>query len=143
MKKTLLALLFILIVSLPVSAANFVELGRDEDYLIYVDINSIEERSTYGNNYIVAWVKWIPRGEALKELSAIFEPKSVDCFMSFYAYDKNHKRGQRLMYTLYDKKGNVIVSDSQAFSLGQYQEIIPGSYSELFYDMVMLHYNNP
>lgn len=64
MRKFVASVFFLLLLSTSAFAANFVEIVHSEHYLIYVDTDSIALRG----NHIVAWSKWIPRGEEKKGL---------------------------------------------------------------------------
>lgn len=140
MKKIVFMLLLILCMCLPAYAANFVEIRRDEDALVYADVDSIELRKTYNNEYVVAWFKWIPRSEVAKELFKEYK-KTVDHEMQLYAFNKNVRQFQMLSRNIYNKKGNVINSGSWPFQISEYEEIVPGTYSELMYDFAIYYYN--
>lgn len=140
MKKVLLCLVFILGFGLPAWAANFAEICRDENYLIYLDIDSISERTSYGHNYVVAWTKWIPRGDSHKELLRSYGIKSVGYIMQLFAFDQNMEKIQALSVNVYDKKGNVVDRYSGQFSVGKYEEVVPQTYGELMYNLVIYTY---
>lgn len=140
MKKIILLLLLILCLCAPADAVNFVEIGRDDNYLVYLDLDSIELRKAYSDEYVVAWIKYIYRGDIAKNLSKEYK-KDVGYLMAFEAYNKDYKQSQTLSETLYDKKGFAIVNDSQTFQKSKYEEIIPHTYGDLSYDLVMLYYN--
>lgn len=140
MKKIAIVLFLLFSLSVPACAADFVELGRDDNRLIYVDVDSIALRKTDNSEYVVAWIKMIPRGDEAKELSKEYK-KPVDYDMTFSALNKNIKQIQPLSRHLYDKKGNVIIGDSWPFQSSRYGEAIPGTVGEAIYDFVMNYYN--
>lgn len=61
--------------------------------------------------------------------------------MEFYAYDKNFKQMQLLARNVYDNRKCVIYSDSWHFSSSNFKEIVPQSYGEWVYDLVIYAYN--
>lgn len=140
MKKIAFVLFFLFSLCMPVYAANFVEITRDDNYLVYIDVDSIASRTSYNHEYVVAWSKWIPRGDEAKELSKEYK-KPVNHEMSFIALNKNIKQIQTLSRHLYDKKGNIINGGSWPFQTSNYKEVIPDTYGETFYDFIMFYYN--
>lgn len=136
-----LLLFLLLCMSSPAYAVNFVEILRNENDLIYLDLDSVSQRSSLGRDYIVAWVKWIPRGDKLKEQSKLYKTNSLDYIIRLSAFDKNLKQVQVLAFSAYDKKGNVIASNSWQFSPSDYSEIAPQTYGDWIYDIVMFNYN--
>lgn len=140
MKRIALILFLLFSLCVPVYAANFVEIARDDRYLIYIDADSIELRKTNNNEYIVAWIKWIYRGDSAKELSKEYKQK-VDHKMSFLALNRDARQMQSLSDHLYDKKGNILEDGSWQFQSSEYSEVIPNSYGELIYDFIMFYYN--
>lgn len=140
MTKITLALFLLFSLCLPAYAVNFVEVIRDDDVLIYADVDSIELRKTNNDEYVVAWFKLIPRSEVIKESYKEYK-KIIDHEMQLFAFNKNVRQSQKLSRNIYDKTGKSIGSISSPFQFSAYSETVPGSYGEVFYDFAMTYYN--
>ena len=136
MKKIILMALFIFCFSTPLYAANFVEVYRDDNILIALDTSSIEKR----DDYIVAWTKWIPRGETKTKHEKKLKTK-ISHYMEFTAYNLTLKQFQFLMRVYYSPKNSVIDSYSENFAMYRYKDVIPDSIGYLLYDLVIDYYN--
>lgn len=136
MKKiaTILFLLFCLCV--PAYAVNFVSVTSYDGGLYYVDEDSIEQRKTYSDEYVVAWIKLVPLGDFAKEEAKEYK-KPVDYELLLWAFNKDTKQMQSISYVIYDKKGTIIKNGSRPFNVNNYEEIIPGSVGEVVYNAVM------
>lgn len=134
MKKIILMALFIFCFSTPLHAANFVEVYRDDKYLLAIDTSSIEKR----DGHIVAWTKYILRGEAKTKEEKRLKTK-VDFLMQFSVYNPSKKQSKTLSWFYYSPNREVV--DKGSISFSQYEDIIPGTLGELLYDLVTDYYN--
>lgn len=136
MKKTLahLFIMLSLFITSTAHAVNFVEIIRNDRWLVYVDTDSIERR----DDYLVAWTKWIPRGEQAAEARKRFK-KTIVHQMSFDAYNTQRRQTQTLHFVIYGENGTIIESDSRPFAPSGYSEIIPGTNGATLYDFIMLN----
>lgn len=136
-KKIALLLFLLFFMSTPVEAANFVKVTESSNnYIIYVDVDSIQEK----DNYIVAWAKWVPVGSAIQELRNLLN-KEITHYLVLSAYHENYRQGQTLSRTYYDKARKEIVTDSYQFDPSRYEEISRGSVGESIYDFVVETYH--
>lgn len=140
MKKIALVLFLLFSLCEPAYAVNFVEVNRDNDYLIYLDVDSIELRTSYDNEYVFVWTKWIPRGDRAKELSNVYK-NPVDYEMNGIALNKNIKQIQPLFLVIFDKTGNVVDMSDWPFEMSKYNEVIPDTYGGFIYNSAMNYYN--
>lgn len=139
MKKVALLLLLTLCLCVPANAANFVSVTSYDGGLYYVDKDSIEQRRTYNDEYVVAWIKLVPLGDKAKKDAKEYK-KPVDYELFLWALNKDAKQMQPISYVIYDKKGIIIKNDSRPFDVNNYTEIIPGSVGETVYNFVV-NYN--
>lgn len=141
MKKVLFCFVLVLGFVLPASAEIFMKINDDENYLIYVDIASVEQRTSDGNDYIVAWVKFIPRGEMLKRKLKLYQLTSIGHMSEFVAFSKDLMLSQLLAARIYDEKGKMLYDGSSEFSPDKYEEVAPETYGERVYNQVMHIYS--
>lgn len=134
MKSIVIAFMLVLLLVVPANAAKFIEIHRDEDGIISVDTDSVISRS----DYVVAWVKAIPRGRNLKSFKEVAPKASF--VLEFIAFNKQQKQFQALIANYYDEKGNSLASDSSPFARHKYQEIAPNTLADYIYDTVMRIY---
>ena len=140
MKKALVFVFLLLaFLASPSHAANFVEVISDEDFLVYIDIDSIESRKDYGDEYIVSWVRMIPQDEMGKKLKKEYR-SDVERIMTFAAFAPKRKQYQELRVIIYGPKGKVIEDNSMLFFSARYEEIVPESRGETIYNFVISHY---
>jgi hypothetical protein len=119
----------------PSYAANFVEIARGENYIMYVDTDSIEFRNTAGNYYVVVWAKSFYREEYRSQLKRLYG-SDYFCHLGCMAYNLGAKQFQSLYSSFYDSKGDVVDKSSQHFNPYAYDEIPPGTNNELVYNFV-------
>ncbi len=136
MKKIILMALFIFCFSTPLYAATFVEVYRDDKFLIALDTSSVEKRG----DHVVAWTKCILRGEEKAKEEKRLKTK-VEYYMEFRAYNPTLTQHQLLARLYYSPKNSVIDRYSQNFSTYRYQDVVPDSIGELLYDLVIEYYN--
>lgn len=140
MKKVLFCFVLVLSFVLPANAENFVEIMDNENVLIYIDVDSVEQRTSDGNDYIVAWLKFIPRGEDLERVLKFFQLTSVGHMSEFWAFSKDLKLMQVLTVRIYDEKDKMLDETSCEFSLDRYDEVAPETYGEWLYEQAMYYY---
>lgn len=116
-------------------AANFVEILRNEEYLVYIDIESMQDKSMY----VSVWEKWIPRGRTAIEAKKAYK-SDVDFYMNLCAYKKDSREWQPLAFYAYLKNGKIEqeVSAHEPYSF-KWEPIVPGSIGEDMYRLIM-HY---
>lgn len=139
MKKFLLCLLSIIIISSPAYAAKFETIAESDEFTVLLNIESISKRSDYGREYVVAWTKWIPKKDKSEELSKEYKSK-IDYEMVFFAFDQKFRQIQELSFSVYDLTGKIVANQSRQFYTAQYTEIIPDTLGEDMYDAVMYFY---
>lgn len=133
MRKFVLSLLLLLCLAIPSQATNFIEVARDDNFLIYLDNDSIEDRG----EYVVAWSKCIPRGEAKKRFDKEANA-NVSSILYFHAFNKKYKQEQTLSAIAYDSTGRNVLNENRKFSDSQYNEIAPTSHLNHLYGIVSL-----
>ena len=122
-------------------AVDFIEVVSDDNFLIYVDFNSIEYRQDYADNYIVVWTQWFPRGETRKDMQKNIH-EGIGHILFLDALNPERRQWQALSSITYGLKGNQLEDHSTRFSSINYEEIPPGSYGSAIYDFVIKHYRN-
>lgn len=132
MKKILCSFAFIILFTSTSFAANFVEIIRDENFLIFVDTESIQ----YKNSHYVAWSKWILRGENAKEAKKRYK-KPVSHIMMLDAYKKESREVQLLASYTYATDGSILNSASREISVNKWDAVIPQSYGDVIYQAVI------
>lgn len=113
-------------------AANFVEVYRDDRYLIFIDVSSLEDHG----DYVTVWEKWIYRGRKLEEMKKKFGEK-IAYDISLNAYKKNTKESQSLSCSTYDNNGIVLFNYNLTFSPYKFEPIFPESIGEFLWGRVM------
>lgn len=138
MKKILLicAIALFCFTGISQAASNFIEIARDDNYLVYLDADSLEDKG----NYVLAWTKWIPRGEALKNEQETCRSK-IDHSMILVAQNKKARQYQ-VLYRIFYYRSNVVSSEKIKFNSSNYSQIIPGSYAEFIWEATMKIYRN-
>ena len=137
MKKLFVAVVLIIALASPSYAVNFVEIGRDSRYVVFIDTDSIARRDYIGNQYyIVAWVKRIPRGETAEERKKEYKA-DVDYEIDLFAINNDVKQFQVLSWLIYDKNGNALDQRTRKFSPINYDEVTPGTLGELIYNTIL------
>ena len=131
MKKVIVALLLVFCVASMASAANFVEIYRDDDCLYYLDSDSFQDKG----DYATCWTKFIPRGEELKRANKIFK-KNVSYFMEFYAYKLNERQSQKLAAYVYYENGEHEELLNSNLSMDNWKEVIPETIGEFIWECV-------
>lgn len=143
MKKILCMLFLLLCFVMPASAANFVEIHRDEKWSIQLDFDSLPKESdlvklkklgpTGGIN---VWIRWVPQGEQVKELERIYgRPVGYMLWNGAYSEDAKSYRDWALL--AYSPRGDVV--DNTKYP-GQWTSIPPGTYHEMCYDYILSLY---
>jgi C-terminal processing protease CtpA/Prc len=131
-RKIILAFFLVVCLSVPARAARFVEIYGDNKRLMYVDVDSIEDR----DEYLLVWVKSVFLGEEKEEMDRLFED-SMDYSLHSYALNKNLKQMQTLSSVIYNIKGVISWQTSDNFSRYNFDEIVPNSLGEVVYDSVI------
>lgn len=132
MKKLFCSLLLIAIFASVSPAANFVEVVRDENFLILIDAESIQDKGSY---YVV-WSKWIPRSKWARDAAGKYK-KPVSHTMNFDAYKKDSKECQITASYVYDNDGGILDSGSSEVYTNRWQPIVPQTYGDIVYQSVM------
>lgn len=135
MKKLLVGALLLFCFALPAWSANFVEIVRNDENLIYLDLDSIEMRTQAHNRYLVVWTKWISRGEEAKKDAKIYK-QPVDYIMELFACNMEQRQIQRLSSLYYNKKGQIIDKYLNEFLVSRYIDIPPQTYADWIYEIV-------
>ena len=113
-------------------AANFVEVLREDKYIIYLDISSLEDKG----DYVTVWEKWVYRGGKLQE----WKKKHGEKFaydMILWAYKTNAKESQILSWYAYGNDGVVLDSNNGTFSPYSFTPLPPNSIGESLWGRVM------
>ena len=133
MKKVIILILLLLSFASAANAANFMEIMRDDRFLIYIDTESIQDKDSYCS----VWEKWIPRGKEATEIKKELKG-DVDYWMRLTAHKKDAKESQTLAMYVYMKNGRIkeFVSSNTPLSF-KWKPIIPGSVAEEIYDLIM------
>lgn len=131
----------------PASAANFVEVIRDDKNLVYIDLASVQDKQYY---YTV-WEKWIPRTIEIKHIiqKALEQSRhnikiSADDFshqLILCAYHKTEPKYETLAIYYYDKNGNTILRESLPFDPYQWSDIPPNTYAEYLHKWIINNIN--
>ncbi|MCE5201150.1 MAG: hypothetical protein LLF78_01355 [Synergistaceae bacterium] len=131
-KKIIVALLLAFCVASMASAANFVEIYRDDDYYsIYLDSDSFQNKG----DYVTCWKKCIPIGEELKRVNKISK-KKVSHFMYFDAYKLNERQSQNLAQYVYFENGEHEELFNSNLSIDKWKEIVPETVGEHIWEWV-------
>lgn len=133
MKKIILGLLLIFCVVSMASAANFVEIGRDENYLIYIDMDSLQNKG----DYLTCWIKTIPRGKELEKLNKNSKNK-LSFIMLFSAYKVNERQMQALATYFYYEDSDHETILNRNLTINGWEEIIPQTYAEFIWEYLNL-----
>ena len=113
-------------------AANFVEIYRDDRYLISIDASSLKDHG----DYVTAWEKKIYIGRKLEEVKKKYGEKT-DYNMELWAYKTNAKEGQLLSWCVYGNDGVVLGSNNSTFSPYGFMPLPPESIGEILWESVM------
>jgi len=130
-KKIIMALLFIFCIASTANAANFVEIYRDNNYLVYLDLDSFQNKG----DYATCWTKLIPMGKELERQNKAFN-KNVSHFINFGAYKLNEHQLQFLSGYVYFENGADLVLLHSDFSIYNWQEIVPESIGEYIWKSI-------
>jgi hypothetical protein len=149
MKKfglTLITVLtFIMLFStMQAEATSFAQIIRDTEAVYYLDVDSVQLRSGNGSEYVVGWIKYIPRGAALRgynNISRRLGKNKVDSLMLLYAINPNVRQLQEISSVIHDVHGGVLETSENGFSSYSYKEVVPSSYGEVIYDAILNCYN--
>lgn len=131
MKRIILALLLVFCVASMASAANFVEILRNDKFFIYIDVDSLQNKG----DYVTCWTKWIPKGKELERYNKMFK-KKVSHLMGFDAYKVNDRQTQRLAEYCFYKNGEYEKNFAWDLTSNGWVEIVPQSYSESIWESV-------
>ena len=134
MKKMMMSLLLALMLTLVPScllAAEFVEIYRDREYLIYLETSSIQDHGTYYQ----AWTKRVYLGEAKNEESKRYN-KKVDFVMVLSAYAKKTKQDSFLAIHVYAEDGKSIESKDFSNLPISWNSVVPDSIGEIIIEAV-------
>lgn len=118
-------------------SASFVEIYRDDDYLIFLDTSSLKDQGSY----VTVWNKWVFRGKKLEQAKKNYG-KTFSYSMELRAFKKDVKEVQLLSIYLYGNDCAVLDSHTQSFSPYEYEPIVPDSIGELLWERVMALTNN-
>jgi hypothetical protein len=132
-KRIILALLLVFCVASTASAANFVEICRDDYFLIYIDIDFLQPKG----DYVTCWTKWIPRGKELEKVNKFFK-KKVSHYMQFYAYKIYDRQSQELVKLVYFENGEFETFLNRNLTINGWKEIIPQTYGEMIWELVKI-----
>lgn len=124
-RKMILVFLLMLCVATTASAANFVEIIRDDSFLVYLDLDSLQDKG----DYLTCWTKWIPRGKEAQQYKNYYK-KTVVHQMIISAYKKNTCQKQDIAIYTYFKEGNYSEDLVRNLTSEGWQDIIPQSYGE-------------
>ncbi len=113
-------------------AENFVEVARDENFIVYIDLSSLKDQG----EYVTVWEKWILRGKALEKEKKI-SGLEFAYHMFSYAYKTNIKESQIISRYDYDNDGMVLDSHNWTFSPYEFNPLVPGSIGEFLWERVM------
>lgn len=130
-RKIILAFLLIFCFAYTASAANFVEIIRDDNFLIYIDVDSLQDKG----DYLTCWTKWIPRGKELERYNKMTK-KKVSHLMGFDAYKVNDHQSQRLAEYYYYKNGEHEKNFAWNLTSNGWEELVPQSYGEFIWGRV-------
>lgn len=131
MRKIILAFLLILCVASTSRAVDFVEIIKDDNFLIYIDADSMQKEG----DYWTFWTKWIPRGEQLKLINKT-KNKKVSHIMQFSAFKIKIPQRQLLAEYYYYKNGEYEKNFASEFIYNGWQEVPPESYAKLFWEII-------
>lgn len=131
MKKIIMALLFIFCIASTANAANFVEIHRDDNFIIYLELDSFQNKG----DYATCWTKLIPRGKFLERQNKL-NKKNVSHFMRFDAYKLNEFQIQLLQAIVYFKDGGNNTLYSSNLLANKWEEVVPGSIAEAVWKSV-------
>ena len=131
-KALLFLLIFCLLAVFNSSAARaeegYFEIGRTEDIIYSLYFPSVEDRG----DYIVGWIKEIIRHPNNKTNKKI-DGKTPHYHMVLLAANRDRKQIQTLSFAVYDKDGQVLISDSRPFNSYSWDDCIPNTVGEAFW----------
>lgn len=133
MKKLAIALTLVFLWTFPCWGSNFIEIYRDNNFLIYVDNDSVKD----SGRFFSVWTKWILRGAALKDNRKYY--KSMDYFLELTSYMRNERLTRLDDMVIYDKDRRVI---SNKHNYSGWKNVVPQSVGEAVYDTLNLMYKN-
>lgn len=136
-KVLFISVVVVLICATSALASQFVELMRDDQLIIMVDVESIRDKG----DYVVAWSKWIPRGRFTTELKKLYKA-NVSNQMTFDAYNKSEKQTQTLVEVAYFTNGQFRTDVNRQYNPYAWKEVIPRTYNEFIYNFIMDATNN-
>ena len=134
MKRFVLPVIIFLMCAAPASAVNFVEIARNKNNVVYLDLDSSKDKGTY----CLAWLKLIPSAEYAKEERIRFNyDADVKYATALYAYNKSMKQSQILQADTHLQNGSVDAFNPVPFNPNNYKDIVPGTLEERIYIAVM------
>ena len=136
MKRLLIAITLILCLCVPAWAVNYVELGRNDDQLWSLDLDSVSDRG----DHLVVWVKIIPRGREVVRLKKVYK-ESVSRVMQMMAINKKLPQIQVLAVIYYSNNGSSIKSYNFRFAEHEYMEVVPDTFGDDLYNIITVYHN--
>ena len=110
-------------------AANWMEILRNDNVLISIDLDSIKHK----NGKIRAWEKWIFRSEkVIKEWQKILKVRP-EYSLNYNEYDVNNETKRLLSSTYYAKNGSAIDSIGEDYRANR---IVPDSILEYVFKIL-------
>lgn len=113
-------------------SASFVEIYRDDGYLVLLDTSSLKDQGSY----VTVWNKWVHRGKKLEQAKKDYG-KTFSYAMELRAFKKDAKEGQLISLYLYSDDGAVLDSHTWPVSPYEYKPLVPNSIGEFIWERVM------
>ena len=139
MKKILSLFAFLImsfLICTPSFAAEWFSLAKDGGTEYFIDIDSVAERKSAGKRYIVLWTKEVySKPIAREEING----GKYDTEVKMLALDPSSPRMKILKISWY-LKGKSVDGLSQNFNDDSYDEIIPDSVGQVYYECGMIVY---
>lgn len=132
MKRTILAILAVLISCQAACAANFVEVPYISDVRIYLDMDSIVPEG----DHVLSWLKLVPGTESIEGLRRAVH-SDVSYVMQKTAFREGQEEYQILEFAYYDADDNLLGKEEFPFAEDSYEKLPPTGYINQVYDEVM------
>ena len=129
---TTLALFTVLLIQLPASAADYVQIPYATGVTIYLDADSIDIR----DDHVRVWLKLVPGADSLAGFQRGTHPDAV-YFTQLSAFQKARKTYQILEFEYYGKDDGLLVEEEFPYEEDFFQEIPDVSFMSAVYDEVM------
>lgn len=113
-------------------AANYLEVHRDENYIVTLDVSSLKDHG----DYVTVLEGWIFRGEVLEEQKKI-SGKNFSYVLFVRAYKVSDKKFQIMRYAEYSEDGKCLESFQIPYDPNKFKTIPPNSFGVSIWEKVM------